>query len=88
MHQGFLRQRRQPQQSLNKQYVCQLKKTHLYTTLHICILCRRPSLSHNEHPQSAAPKGKTIVLSAEDHGKAVQEGIEIVNDINDTTDDI
>lgn len=38
------------------------------------------------NPQSATPKGKAIVLLAKDHRKALQEGIEIVNNVNDTAD--
>jgi hypothetical protein len=64
------------------------KKIHLYIALHIRNLCRRQGLLCNEHPQFATPKGKAIVLLAEDYRKALQEGIEIVNNVNDIADDI
>jgi hypothetical protein len=64
------------------------RKTHLHTTLHIRNLCRRQGLPYTDHPQSATPRGKAVILSASDHKNAVEQGMEVVKDVNNIVDAI
>jgi hypothetical protein len=58
------------------------KKSHLLTTLHIRAYCRRKGINFDDHPQSAASKGKAVVMTAADHKRAVVEGMQTLEDLN------
>jgi hypothetical protein len=62
------------------------RKHHLNTNAHIWSLCRRQGLPYTNHPQSAAPKGKPVILSHAEHEQLVWKGTEVMDDINDTTE--
>jgi hypothetical protein len=64
------------------------KKHHLTTNAYIRSLCRRQGINYLDHPQSVAPKGKSLVLTAADHKRMVQEGIQIMNKINDSAEEV
>jgi hypothetical protein len=41
-------------------------------------------LEYSDHPQSGAPKEQTLVIAKAKHEKLVEEGIEIVEEVNST----
>lgn len=57
------------------------RKSHIMSIQYIQIWCSKKVLDWCNHPQSIAKRKKTIIL--EDHRRLVQEGIQILNDINE-----
>jgi hypothetical protein len=55
------------------------KKSHIMSNAHICNWCRRKGIPWTEHPQSSVQKGKTLILTAEDHKRAVEDGLAILD---------
>jgi hypothetical protein len=51
---------------------------------HIRSWCRRKGVDFCNHPQSAAPKGKTVILTAADHKVLIDGGVQIVEGVNRT----
>jgi hypothetical protein len=49
---------------------------------HIRNWCRRKGIPWIEHPQSSVQKGKTLILTAEDHKRAVEDGLMILDMVN------
>jgi hypothetical protein len=64
------------------------RKHHLHTNAHIRSLCRRQGLPYTNHLQSVAPKGKSMILSHVKHEGLVQEGTEIMDNVNDTIEEV
>jgi hypothetical protein len=58
------------------------RKSHVLSNGHVRNWCRRKGVPWEEHPQSMAAKGKILIMSTEDHKRAVDEGLQIVNGIN------
>lgn len=58
------------------------KKSHIMSSKHIRNWCRRKGLDFANHPQSTAKKGKPVVLTVSDHKRLVQEGLEILQGVN------
>ena len=58
------------------------KKSHIMSNAHIWAWCTRKRIPWAEHPQSTAGKGKTLILTAEDHKVAVMEGPQKLERIN------
>jgi hypothetical protein len=60
------------------------RKHHLHTQAHLRSFCRWYNLEYNDHPQSGTPKGQALVITKVEHEKLVEEGIEIVEEVNNT----
>jgi hypothetical protein len=58
------------------------KKSHIMSNAHIRNWCRRKGIPWTEHPQSSVQKGKTLILAAEDHKWAVEDGLAILDMVN------
>jgi hypothetical protein len=59
------------------------KKSLLMSIVHIRNWCWRKGIRFEDHPQSQAGKGKTVVLTLADHKRLVLEGIEILDALNE-----
>jgi hypothetical protein len=59
------------------------RKSRVMSTAHIRSWCRRKDVDFYDHPQSAATKGKSVVMAVDDHRKAIKEGLETMNCVND-----
>jgi hypothetical protein len=59
------------------------KKSHLMSVVHIRNWCQRKEIQFEDHPQSQAGKGKTVVLIPTDHKRLVLEGIEVLDAFNE-----
>jgi hypothetical protein len=59
------------------------KKSHLMSVVHIRNWCQRKEIQFEDHPQSQAGKGKTMVLTPADHKHLVLERIEILDALNE-----
>lgn len=57
------------------------KVSHIVSTIHAKAWCRRKGVSYDDHPQDKS--GRAIVLTASDHKAAVQEGLGILQSVND-----
>ena len=44
-------------------------------------------MNYLDHPQSIAPKGKTVLLTPEDHRRLMDEGVHIMNAVNAELED-
>lgn len=62
------------------------KNSHLQSSLHIRSWCRRKGVECLNHPQSQAPKGKTIILTAADHKRLVEDGLRVLEEVNNSVD--
>ncbi len=60
-------------------------KKHLVSAGHIKNWCRRKGLDYNSHPQSES-KDKVTILTAADHKRLVEEGVTIMDLINDSVE--
>jgi hypothetical protein len=58
------------------------KKSHLMSTIHVQNWCHWKDVPFTDHPQSAAPKEKLMILTIANHKKLVQEGIKIMDTLN------
>jgi hypothetical protein len=58
------------------------KNSHIMANAHIRNWCWQKRILWTEHPQSIMTKGKTIVLISDDHRRAVEEGLQIMDGIN------
>jgi ribosomal protein S27E len=58
------------------------RKSHLMSNGHIHSWCRRKGVDFCNHPQSVAPKGKTVILTAADHKGLIDEGVKVVDGVN------
>ncbi len=70
----------------NKSFINNLfgnfKKSHIMSFVHVRNWCRKKGVDFCTHLQSIVPKGKTILLTNDDHKKAVTEGIGIIEFVN------
>jgi hypothetical protein len=57
-------------------------KHYLRTNAHIKSYCRRKGISWFNHPQSAAVRGKQVMMTKADHVRAVEEVNAIVDEVN------
>jgi hypothetical protein len=60
------------------------RKHHLHTQAHLRSFYRQHNLEYSDHLQSGAPKGQALVITKAEHEKLVEEGIEIVEEVNST----
>jgi hypothetical protein len=58
------------------------KKSHILSNRHVRAWCRQNGIPWTDHPQSTAGKGKTLILTAEDHKQAIVEGLQKLESIN------
>jgi hypothetical protein len=58
------------------------KKSHIMSNAHIRNWCCRKGILWTEHPQSSVQKDKTLILTAEDHKRAVEDGLAILDMVN------
>jgi hypothetical protein len=70
----------------NKSFINNLfgnfKKNHIIFFVHVRNWCRKKGVGFSTHLQSIVPKRKTILLTNDDHKKAVIEGIGIIEFVN------
>lgn len=59
------------------------KENHIMSNVHTRSWCCRKRLNYIDHPQSFAPKGKSIILIIDDHKKVVVEGMCILDLVNE-----
>jgi hypothetical protein len=59
------------------------KKSHLMSVVHIKNWCQKKGIRFEDHLQSQAGKGKTVVLTLADHKRLVLDGIEILDALNE-----
>jgi hypothetical protein len=64
------------------------RKHHLLMNAHIRSLCRRQGLPYTDHPQSVAPKEKPVIMSTAEHEQLVREGIDIMDEVSDATEEV
>lgn len=60
------------------------KKSHLHSTLHIKQWCKRKAILYNDHPKKEGNKGKPLIFSAADHKQRLDEGLSILQSVNDS----
>jgi hypothetical protein len=58
------------------------KKSHIMSNAHIRNWCRRKGIPWTEHPQSSVQKGKILILTTEDHKRAIEDGLAILDMVN------
>jgi hypothetical protein len=58
------------------------KKNHIMSSVYVWNWCQRKGVSFFAHPQSIVLKGKTILLTNEDHKKVVRKGTWIIEYVN------
>jgi hypothetical protein len=58
------------------------KKSHFMSNAHIRNWCRRKGMPWTEHLQSSVQKDKTLIMTAEDHKQAVEDGLAILDMVN------
>jgi hypothetical protein len=63
-------------------------KHHLRTNAHIKSYCLRKGISWFNHPQSVAARGKHVMMTNSDHERAIEEGTEIVEEVNAIADEV
>ena len=64
------------------------QKHHSHTNAHIRSLCRQQGLPYTNHPQSIAPREKSVIPSYADHKHLVYEGTDIMDNVNNTTEEV
>jgi hypothetical protein len=64
------------------------RKHYLHTNAHIRSLCRRKGLPYTDYPQSVALKGKAVILSTAEHERLVREGTDIMDNINNDSENV
>ena len=65
------------------------KKSHLHSALHIKQWCKRKEILYSDHPKKEGNKSKPLILTSVDHRRLVEEGVSILQSVNDSisTDD-
>ena len=58
------------------------RTSQFLNTQHVKSWCRKHNVNYLNHPQSEAPKGKSMVLTVEDHRKLIKEGVEVMEAVN------
>ena len=58
------------------------KKSHLHSALHIKQWCRKRGLVYSDHPKEGK-SNKPIILTPADHRRLVEEGVSILQSVND-----
>ena len=58
------------------------KKSHLHSALHIKQWCRKRGLVYSDHPKEGK-SSKPIILTLADHRRLVEEGVSILQSVND-----
>ena len=61
------------------------KKSHVLSTLHVHLWCRKQGLNFEDMPQTSSKKA--AILTAADHGTLVDEGLAILHSVNAATID-
>jgi hypothetical protein len=59
-------------------------KSHIISTAHIRSWYCRKGVNFYNNPQFAANKGKSIIMSMDDHRRAVTDGLEIMHRVKKT----
>jgi hypothetical protein len=69
-------------------FFANFKKHHLHTNTHFKSFYHQQGLPNTNHPQLVAPKGKLMILSHAEHKRLVREGTKIMDNINDTAEEV
>jgi hypothetical protein len=60
-------------------------KSHVMSTVHIRSWCCRKGVDFCDHPQPIAGKRKSVVMTLDDHRRAVKDGLDKMYRINEST---
>ena len=60
------------------------KKSHLHSALHIKQWCKRRDIPYNDHPKKDGKSSKPVMYSPADHKRLVEEGLSILESVNDS----
>ena len=60
------------------------KKSHLHSALHIKHWCKRRDISYCDHPKKEGNSSKPIIYIEIDHKRLVEEGVSILQSVNDS----
>lgn len=63
------------------------KKSHLMSIAHIKNWCSKHSVKYSDHPQSEVKGSKAIILKQEDHRKRINDGLLILEGVNQTVEE-
>jgi len=58
------------------------KAKHLQSTNHVKNWCVKNDINYLDHPQSIAPKGKGMHLTPEMHKKFIEQGVDVMEEVN------
>jgi hypothetical protein len=58
------------------------KKSYIILNAHICNWCRCKEIPWTEYSQTSVQKDKILILTAEDHKQAIEDGLAILDTIN------
>ena len=61
---------------------------HLLSNNHVKNWCTRNGVQYADHPQTIAPKGRTVPLTPEMYKSLIREGIEVMEAVNASLGDL
>ena len=60
------------------------KKSHLHSALHIRHWCKSHNILYSDHPRKEGNPSKPLLLTSTDHKRLVEEGVSILQSVNDS----
>lgn len=63
------------------------KRSHIISIAHVRNFCAAKNVNFDDHPQSEAKNGRSLTLTPHDHKRMINEGVQIVEDVNSSLPD-